>query len=364
MWDPNVGLGTVTHQNIGYLWPMGPWFWTFEQLGRPDWVAQRLWLGTVMFAAGAGVVFLTRTLGWRGGAVLAAASLYMLSPYVLHYGARISVILLPWAACLARGADPAGAAAGRLAGPGGLRPDRGHRRRRQRDGARARRPRPLLWLVCSVVVHREVSVGDALGQPVGSGSSASSARCGGSPASAVQGSYGIDILRYTETVETVARTSLASEVLRGLGYWFFYGGDLLGPWIEPGRSYTQQLWLIALGFAVPILGFVAAVSVRWRYRVFAVALVLVGTTVAVGAHPYEDPSPLGSVFKELATSSTVGLALRSTPRAVPLVVLGLALLIGAASPRWPPATAGWRGSPRSWWLPSPPPACRPSGTAT
>jgi hypothetical protein len=95
-----------------------------------------------------------------------------------------------------------------------------------------------------------------------------------------------------------------------------------------GRSYTQQLWLIALGFAVPILGFVAAVSVRWRYRVFAVALVLVGTTVAVGAHPYEDPSPLGSVFKELATSSTVGLALRSTPRAVPLVVLGLALLIG------------------------------------
>ncbi|MBS1838823.1 MAG: DUF3367 domain-containing protein, partial [Actinobacteria bacterium] len=24
MWDPNIGLGTITHQNIGYLWPMGP----------------------------------------------------------------------------------------------------------------------------------------------------------------------------------------------------------------------------------------------------------------------------------------------------------------------------------------------------
>ena len=24
MWDPGTGLGTVTHQVIGYSWPMGP----------------------------------------------------------------------------------------------------------------------------------------------------------------------------------------------------------------------------------------------------------------------------------------------------------------------------------------------------
>ena len=24
MWQPEVAMGTVTHQNIGYLWPMGP----------------------------------------------------------------------------------------------------------------------------------------------------------------------------------------------------------------------------------------------------------------------------------------------------------------------------------------------------
>ena len=34
MWDPNIGLGTVTHQNIGYLWPMGPWYWLFEHARR------------------------------------------------------------------------------------------------------------------------------------------------------------------------------------------------------------------------------------------------------------------------------------------------------------------------------------------
>ncbi|MCU1379605.1 MAG: hypothetical protein JWN29_2588, partial [Acidimicrobiales bacterium] len=141
--------------------------------------------------------------------------------------------------------------------------------------------------------------------------------------------YGIDILRYTETVETVARTSLSSEVLRGLGYWFFYGGDKLGSWIEPGRSYTQHLWLIAIGFVVPAAAMAAAVAVRWRYRAYFVALVLLGTAVAVGAYPYPAPSPVGSLFKAFARSSTAGLALRSTPRAIPLVALGLAMLVAA-----------------------------------
>src|SRR5688572_4475647 len=95
MWDPNVGLGTVTHQTIGYLWPMGPFFWLFESLGVPDWVAQRVWVASLMFAAGAGVAYLLRTLGVRHApAIVAAALVYELSPYVLHYAARISVILL------------------------------------------------------------------------------------------------------------------------------------------------------------------------------------------------------------------------------------------------------------------------------
>ena len=64
MWQPEVAMGTVTHQNIGYLWPMGPYFWLADVLGMPDWLAQRLWLGTVLAAAGLGVTWLLRTLGW------------------------------------------------------------------------------------------------------------------------------------------------------------------------------------------------------------------------------------------------------------------------------------------------------------
>ena len=45
-----------------------------------------------------------------------------------------------------------------------------------------------------------------------------------------EGAYGINILKYTETLPTVSVTSLASEVIRGLGYWYFYGQDKLQPW--------------------------------------------------------------------------------------------------------------------------------------
>ena len=55
LWDNGVGFGTVTHQNIGYLFPMGPYYWLMDAIGLPDWVAQRIWFGSIMFLAGLGV---------------------------------------------------------------------------------------------------------------------------------------------------------------------------------------------------------------------------------------------------------------------------------------------------------------------
>ena len=97
MWNPTVALGTVTHEYIGYLLPMGPFFVVLHLLGVPVWVAQRLWMGSILFAAGAGILYLSRVMGLRGPGPVAAATAYMLSPYFLQYAARISVILLPWA---------------------------------------------------------------------------------------------------------------------------------------------------------------------------------------------------------------------------------------------------------------------------
>ena len=68
---------------------------------------------------------------------------------------------------------------------------------------------------------------------------------------------------------------------------------------------------------------------RWRYRAFAIALILVGVVLAVGTYPFKDPSPFGRLIKAAGPDSTAELALRSTNRIVPLVLLGLALLLGA-----------------------------------
>ncbi len=96
-WDPNVALGTVTHETIGYLFPMGPYYWTMALIHVPTWVAQRLWLGSIVFVAGAGVLYLADTIGLVGPGRLIAAMAYAFTPYVLQYSGRISVILMPYA---------------------------------------------------------------------------------------------------------------------------------------------------------------------------------------------------------------------------------------------------------------------------
>ncbi len=63
------------------------------------------------------------------------------------------------------------------------------------------------------------------------------------------------------------------------------------------------------------------------HRAYFVTLVLVGTALSVGVYPYDSPSPAGALFKAFAADSTAGLALRSTPRAVPLVALGFGVLL-------------------------------------
>jgi arabinofuranan 3-O-arabinosyltransferase len=330
LWDPNYAAGTVTHQNIGYLFPMGPFFWFFDALNVPVWVAQRLWFGSIVFAAGAGVVFLCRTISRRDVGTVVAALVYMLSPYVLAYTARQSVILLPWAGLpwllaltersLRRGGwrDPAlfalvvftigGTNATSLIFVGVA---------------------PLLWILFRVVADREVAWRAALATVARIGVLVVATSTWWLGGLLVQKDFGIPVLNYTETVKAVAASSAALEVLRGLGNWFFYGRDGVGPWIVQSPQYQQSIGLLLVGFAIPALAILATILTRWRHRAFFVALIVLGTIIAVGVYPYADPSPIGRAFKAFAEGSTFGLALRSTPRAVPLVALGIAMLLGA-----------------------------------
>ncbi|MBI03797.1 MAG: hypothetical protein CL468_07170 [Acidimicrobiaceae bacterium] len=336
MWHPEVALGTVTHQNIGYLWPVGPFFWFGEALGLPDWIAQRLWLGSVLLAAGLGMRWFLRTLGWRGSALLVSSLAYMLSPYLLNYVDRHSVILLPWAglpwlmgltvrALRTKGWRHAAVFGLVALTVGGV----------NASSLLLVGIGPLVWLVwCGL--ERSASWSRIIGTASRIGVAFVATGVWWMVGLAVQAQYGLPTLRLTENYKVVSDAATAPELFRGLGYWYFYGQGRLGAWIEPATSYTR--WALPLSFALPLLALLVAVVVRFRHRSHALMLMVVGLLVGIGAHPYDGPSPLGRLFREWTLSDT-GLALRSTPRALPLSILGTSMLLGAgvaALGRWRP----------------------------
>ena len=188
---------------------------------------------------------------------------------------------------------------------------------------------PVLWLPYAVVVAREATWRRAWGVAWKVGLLSALVSLWWAVGLQVEAAYGVNVLKYTETVPATSGASLASEIIRGLGYWYFYGSDRVGPWTQSAVAYTQNLWLIGASFAVPVLCFIAAVFTRWRYRAYFVLITVVGMVLAVGPNPYADPSTVGSVIKAFLVDTTAGLALRSTDRASPLVILGLAMFLGA-----------------------------------
>ncbi len=342
MWNPTVALGTVTHEYIGYLLPMGPFYAGLSAAHVPIWVAQRLWLGTILFAAAAGMLYLGRVLSLDGPGRFVAALAYMLSPYFLQYAGRISVILLPWAGlpwmvafavlALRRGgwrypalfavvvALVSGINATAILYVGLA---------------------PALWLVYAAAVEREGTWRQAVAAALRIGVLTVLCSLWWIAGLQVEAAYGVDVLKYTETIPSTSQTSTAAEVIRGLGYWYFYGGDRLGPWTASAVIFTQQIWLLVLSYLVPVVSFASAVLVRWRHRAYFVLLVVLGVVLSVGANPISHPTAVGGLLKAFMTDTTAGLALRSTDRATPLVLLGLAMLAGTG------VTALWRRLPRT-----------------
>ena len=228
MWQPEVAMGTVTHQNIGYLWPIGPFYWVSDILGMPDWVAQRLWLGTVLAVAGLGVRWLLRTLRWSdseiaGGGVLVASLAYMLSPYLLNYVDRHSVILLPWAGL----PWMIGLTVRSVRTPGWRYPAAFGLVTMTIGGVNASSLLlvglgPAVWLVwCGF--ERSVSWRRVLGTAVRMGLAFAATGVWWMVGLFVQAQHGLPTLRLTENYRVISDAATAPELFRGLGYWYFYG---------------------------------------------------------------------------------------------------------------------------------------------
>ncbi len=337
MWNPTVGLGTVNHQYIGYLFPMGPFFAVFHALGVPVWVAQRLWLGSILFGAGLGVLYLSRILGLKGPGPTAAALAYMLSPYFLQYAGRISVILLPWAGlpfmlgltivALRRGGwrEPA-LFAFVVALVSGI----------NASSLIYIAVAPIMWLFYAVVVLRESTWRHALATGAAD--------------------LGVDPGR----VPVVGRRARSGGRLRGQRLEVHRDGALDVGHLQPGGHHPRARLLVLLrhrpprpvdqrrgalhaehlaagaSLAVPVVSLVAAAFVRWKERAFFLVLLFVGLVLSVGPFPFTDPTRVGGWLKSFMTDTTAGLALRSTDRATPLVLLALFMLLGSG------LTALWR----------------------
>lgn len=331
MWNPSVGLGGVTHEYIGYLFPMGPFYAVFHGLGVPVWVVQRLWLGTILFGAGLGVLYLSRILGLKGPGPTAAALAYMLSPYFLQYSGRISVILLPWAGlpfmlgltivALRRGGwrEPA-LFAFVVALVSGI----------NASSVIYVGVAPVMWLFYAVIVLRESTWRHALATGLRITVLTLGACVWWIAGLGVEAAYGVNVLKFTETVPSTSATSNPTDIIRGLGYWYFYGTDHLGPWTNAATRYTQNVWLLGTSLAMPVVSLVAAAFVRWKERAYFLVLLFVGLVLSVGPFPFSDPTRIGGWLKSFMTDTTAGLALRSTDRATPLVLLALFMLLGSA----------------------------------
>jgi arabinofuranan 3-O-arabinosyltransferase len=323
-WDTRQFAGWVPHQTIAYLWPSGPWFWMFDRAGIPDWIAHRLWLGTLLFLGGLGVRWAARQLGLDARAAATAGIVYALSPYVLPYVSRTSVMLLPWMGL------------GWLVGL----TVRATVRTRWRDvglfglvvltigavNATALAlvaPAPALWLL-HAAWQRSITWRTAV---------VTAAKLGGISLVVsmwwivmlvVQGRHGADVLAYSETLDAVSLTSVSTETLRGLGYWLFYVRDPYAFTTTAAIEHLGSTWVILAGYLLVALGLAGLALIRWSQRRFAAWMFAAGIVLAVGVHPIEDPSPLMAPLRD----SALGLALRSSTRALPLSAFGLAMGIG------------------------------------
>lgn len=327
-WDERQFGGWVPHQLVAYLWPSGPWFWTCERLGLPDWIAHRLWIGSLLLAAGLGARWAARRLGLPAVAALVAALVYQLTPYIVPYVSRTSVMLLPWAGLgwligltvrAATGAPWRHAAMFALvvATVGGV----------NATATAMIAPAPALWLAHAA----------AGGTITWRRAASTAARLGALSLAvslwwiamlAVQGRYGADVLAFSETLRDVSFTSNAVETARGFGYWLFYVRDPVAAATSAAEHYMRSPAAVAISFALLLAGLAGLTATRWRDRRFAALLVGVGIVLAVGVHPIDDPSPLMSAAAG-AERSTPALALRSSTRSLPLAVMGLALATGA-----------------------------------
>lgn len=327
-WDPSQFGGYVPHQAVGYLWPSGPFYLVLHSLHISPWLIQRIWVATLFLLAGLGVRWCTKHLGLQRSGAFIAAVVYQVTPFVLAYQTRTSVLLLPWVglgwicgiillAIRNSGWKYPALLALVVFSVGGI----------NATALIMIAPAPLLLIIDALVDRRIRLRGAAVLV------SRSVVLCGGvslwwAAMIAIQNRYGAKVLSYSETLESVSSTSTSVEVVRGMGYWLNYVTEQGVAATSSASRYLSSPLTIFLTLAIPALGILGIALTHLLARRVTAWLVLVGAVLAVGVYPLLSASRLMSPIANHQGSSAA-LALRSSTRAYPVLLLGIAFGVGA-----------------------------------
>ena len=335
-WSPTGDLGHVQGgQYGGYLFPMGPFFALGHALGLAPWLVQRLWLGLVLALAAWGVVRLMDELaGRRGVAHVVAGLVVLLNPYATVFMGRTTITLLGYAAlpwllvCVRRGlgggwAWPAAFALIVTASGGGV------------------NAAVTAWMLVGPLLlglYERVTWRARWTFAWRTALLTALASAWWVVPLLVQSRFGVDFLRFTEQPGTIWSTTSLSESLRLMGYWISYlgvgyGGELR-PYFGSGGVMLFALPVVLAGLLVPAVALTGfAWTRRHPYAPFALALVLCGLLIMAAGFPEGTPLRRAANF---TYNHVVPLQfLRTTYKAGPLVVVGIAVLAGLFAARLP-----------------------------
>ncbi|MFZ0089202.1 MAG: alpha-(1-_3)-arabinofuranosyltransferase family protein, partial [Solirubrobacteraceae bacterium] len=339
VWSPTEGLGHVQGgQYSGYLWPMDPWFALGHLLGLPDWVTERLWLGTLLALAAWGAVRLLDELlaRERGVGHVVAGAVYMVNPYVVVFTGRTTIFLLAYAALpwlmviVHRGLReprrwwwPAAFALVTTSSGGGVNAT----------------VTALMLLGPVLLVLYEMLLRDVAGRAAASFAwrtilaTAVSSAWWVAPL-LVQSRYGLNFLQFTEQVGAIWATTSLTESLRLMGYWPSYlgvgYGARLQPYYQDAATLLFNPWVVVSSLLVPALALAGYLwTRRWRYGPFLLALALIALLVMSVGYPTGTLARSGATF--IYNHLTAVQFLRTTYKAGPLLALAIALLAGAAT---------------------------------
>ncbi|HEY6522165.1 MAG TPA: alpha-(1-_3)-arabinofuranosyltransferase family protein [Solirubrobacteraceae bacterium] len=339
VWTSTGQLGGVqTGQQAGYLFPMGPFFALGHLIGLPDWVVQRLWLGSVLALAAWGAVRLLDAMVQepRGVAHLVTGLVILLNPFVVTYANRTTVTLLAYAAlpwlllAVHRGLRepggwrwPAAVALLVTAAGGGV------------NGA------VVAWmllgpalLIVYEVALTEVTVAQARGFLVRAVPLGVLVSLWWVIPAYIQSVYGVNFLQFTEQPGTVWGTTSATEALRLMSFWLSYVGvGFQGraiPYFDDSLTLLFSAPVVVATLLLPAaaLGGFAGIR-RWRYAPFFLGLALVAVLVMMAGFPDGTALRHGLFF----TYNHVAAVrfLRASYKGAPLLAVALAVLAGVAA---------------------------------